>query len=130
MLYLSLVGGNLEFLNLLKGFKISTYLNFKIHAKHHKFTYKFVISFVKKNIYFKFDHTFTSMVLVIPINKPIFFIGENFPKSEMRNKDLKIKQFWKVSIADNEKKREKIIIFLYLIFKMCSHKYRRLIKKL
>lgn len=51
------------------------------------------------------------MVLVIPINKTIFFIGEIFPKSEMRNKNLKIKQFWKVSIADNEKKERKLSYF-------------------
>ncbi len=54
------------------------------------------------------------MVLVILINKPIFFIGEILPKSEMRNKNLKIKQFWKVSIANSEKKkRENYHIFIF-----------------
>jgi hypothetical protein len=70
------------------------------------------------------------MVLVILINKPIFFIGEILPKSEMRNKNLKIKQFWKVSIANSEKKKKRKLSYFYIGFSMCSPKYRRLIKNL
>jgi hypothetical protein len=72
------------------------------------------------------------VIITIPqgrYSSKAFFYWRNFAKNEILNfKNMKMKQFSRVSIAKSEGKISKNCQDFYIWFQVCNHRYRRLIK--